>query len=264
MLAVLLQGAEGNTLKQILNALHLTVSDKGAIANQFGKYFSQSASPLLLTANRLYVKNGYQIKNGFKDIITKKFDFDIENVDFSESQASASTINGFVEQKTKNKIKNLIQPSQLNSDTRLVAVNALHFKADWLIRFDKDSTRQGDFYVNWMKSAKVDYMQRERQHYNFAYHKDLDAKVLELEFKTSNLENDYSFVIILPNKRTDLLAFESNLKNYDFKEIVNKVVSKSVRIKIPKFKIEFDLKLNDVLMEVCICIVVISEISFVI
>lgn len=248
-LAVLLQGAEGNTSKQILDALHLTISDKEVIANHFERYFSQSASPLLLIANRLYVMNGYQIKKGFKDIITKKFDYDIENMNFADNEGSALTINRFVEQKTRNKIKNLVNSGQLNNFTRLVAVNALYFKANWEKTFDKERTYQDDFYIGWFKSTKVDYM-RQFNNFRLAHLEDLDAKILEMNYKTSDLKTDYSFVIILPNKRVDLSAFATNLRNYDFNQIIDKMGWKNVDVKIPKFKIEFDLKLNDVLIEV--------------
>ena len=46
------------------------------------------------------------------------------------------------------KIKNLIDPSALSSDTRLVLVNAIYFKADWKFPFvDKKFTREKSFYA---------------------------------------------------------------------------------------------------------------------
>lgn len=178
-----------------------------------------------------------------------KFDCGIENINFCDRESSAMKINGFVEQKTNNKIKDLIDPNQLNGNTRLVAVNALYFKADWVLEFDKRSTYQDDFYISSIKNTKVDYM-RQYNHFKFAHLKDLGAKILELKYKIANDGTDYSFVIVLPNKRVDLSALATDLQNYDFKQIITKMRRQPVDVKIPKFKIEFDLSLNNMLKEV--------------
>lgn len=60
------------------------------------------------------------------------------------------------------------------------------------------------------------------------------------------------FFIVLPNKRTGLSALEARLKSYDLEQITDKLTRELVHVKIPKFEIEFELKLNDVLKEVWI------------
>lgn len=115
---------------------------------------SVEPSPLLI-ANRFYVMQGFQIKKTFKDDLNKFFDFDIENVNFADSDASALFINQFVEQKTKSKIKNIIARDSIDDDTRLIAVNAIYFKADWEKPFEKFRTREGDFYIDEVKKGQV-------------------------------------------------------------------------------------------------------------
>lgn len=81
---------------------------------------------------------------------------------------------------------------------------------------------------------------------NFATLEDLNAKILKLKYI-----NDYSFIIILPNEQSGFTSLESNLKNHDFKEIIDRLAMKEVDVKISRFTIEFELKLNDLLEEVC-------------
>ena len=51
-----------------------------------------------------------------------------QGLDFSQSQEASKTINQWVEEQTKNKIKDLVKPDMLNALTKLVLVNAIYFK----------------------------------------------------------------------------------------------------------------------------------------
>lgn len=190
--------------------------------------------------------DGYSIKRDVKDVINKKFNFDIQNLDFCKSESCALFINRFVEQQTKNTIKNFIAPDKLDRSTRLVAVNAICLKADWKQKFHKEDSFRKDFYINETQSIQVNYMNK-TGYFMFAFLEDLHAKVLELKYET----DAYSFFIVLPNKRTDLLALESDLRNYDFKQIINKLDERCTIVTIPKFKIEFESNLDEVLKKVC-------------
>lgn len=250
VLALLVQGADGNTLQQIQQALGVT-GDKATIADQFEQYFRSAlgtklgSSPTLLIANRLYIQNGYQIKQTFHDTITKKFNFDINSLNFAEAVASANTINAFVEKNTNNRIKDLIKSDSLNSDTRLVGVNAVYFKDDWKKKFKTERTTKGDFYLDETNAVQVDFMHI-NDDFRYAELDDLEASALELEYTNTDL----TFVVVLPNSRTGLPALEAKLQNYDFKKISNALYSTKVDVKLPKFKVEFDLNLNQVLKEV--------------
>ncbi|GAG95589.1 unnamed protein product, partial [marine sediment metagenome] len=70
------------------------------------------------------------------------------NLDFvNETEKSRKTINSWVEDKTNNKIKDLIPQGVLDPDTRLVLTNAIYFKGTWLLQFNKEDTREEDFKV---------------------------------------------------------------------------------------------------------------------
>lgn len=43
-------------------------------------------------------------------------------------------INHFVEETTRNHIKNLIQPNKITSDTQFIMVNAVYFTGQWVGR----------------------------------------------------------------------------------------------------------------------------------
>lgn len=190
VLTALLLGAKGDTLKQIEAALHSTGVEKTALYFCFSKT-SVQPSPLLI-ANRLYVMQGFRIRKPFKDALSKLFDFDIENLNFAEKDASAKTINKFVEQKTNNNIKDIIQRDSFDADTRLVVVNAIYFKADWVNPFPLCFTDEEDFYIGEVQKARIDYMQQ-TDYFNFEFLEDLDASVLEMKYDALHSDTAYSF-----------------------------------------------------------------------
>ena len=55
-------------------------------------------------------------------------------------------INGWVGKKTRNKIKDLIDPSNLDAYTVFVLINAIYFKATWKYQFVKRKTGRKTFF----------------------------------------------------------------------------------------------------------------------
>lgn len=249
VLALLIQGAEGDTLKQIQSALHLN-GDKETIANQFQEYyrsigFETEQSSTLSLANRLYLQQGYNVKQSFKDAISEKLGFHIESLDFKDGGSSARIINEFVEKQTRNKITDLFKPEAFGALTRLVAVNAVYFKDDWRNKFDEKLTFKDDFFIDEDRKVSVEFM-RQFADFRYANLTDLHAAAVELMYDKSGL----SFVIILPNSRTGLPELESSLANLELKQITERLYVRTGEIIFPKFKIELELKLTKVLMEV--------------
>lgn len=251
-LALLSQGAGDKTYDQLKQTLHLS-NDKSATANQFLEHresLEKSAGEATLSiANGVYVQQGQHLNKNFQDLAVTKFKSDVKSLNFAESEKSAETINHFVEEKTNGKIEKLFKSDQFGSDTRAVLVNAIYFKGAWEKPFIKEFTTEYDFYSSETEKVQVDFMYKDSD-FNSAYLKDLDASVLELDYANSNL----SFVIVLPSSRTGLAALETKLKNYELTKITEKLQPMRYEIRIPKFKVEYEIKLNDVLKNVSNCI----------
>ncbi|XP_031627769.1 dolichyl-diphosphooligosaccharide--protein glycosyltransferase subunit 2 [Contarinia nasturtii] len=244
-LGLLAQGANGKTFDELCKGLHLT-HDKETQADQFAVHYESLQKSIgestLSIANQLYVQAGYEIKKHFQEVAVKKFSSGIDSLNFAQSAESAATINRFVEQKTNKKIKDLIKPEMLDAVTRLVLVNAIYFKGNWEHKFDPKRTTQGDFYVSETETVPVDYMHIKKK-FNYAVLDEFDATALEMKYVNSN----FSFVVVLPNERTGLSALEDKLQNYDLAKITDKMHRAEVDVTIPKFKVEYEINLNDAL-----------------
>lgn len=251
-LALLSQATNGKTLQEIVNGLYLT-SEKETLANQFPKYLDalqkSVGNSTLSLANKVYVQKCYQINPNIQKVAEQSFASAFETLNFvQEPEKSAIAINKFVDEKTKNKITELVSADSFDDSTRVVLVNAIHFKGAWQTPFKAENNFKADFYLSISDSVKIDYMTTKNYFY-YSPIPELNARLLEMNYANSN----YSFVIILPNCIGGLPGLEATLNNYDLGNLIReRIFSEEIEVTIPKFKIEFDIKLNDVLKKVCI------------
>lgn len=246
-LSMVYMGARGVTASEMATGMQYENPDRNAVAAKVGgvaKSYKAEGSPVSI-ANKVYVMNGYQIKQEFHETATKSFDSDTESVNFAENVDAAKNINGWVEQKTKNKIKDLIDSSMLDGLTRMVLVNAIYFKGSWDKQFIKSRTEKADFWTSETDSKQVDMMYV-KEHFRYAELPELDAAAIELPYANSSL----SMLVILPNSKTGLPKLEAALANVDLAEISKNMSKQEVTVYMPKFKVEYDLSLKKPLEKV--------------
>lgn len=197
-------------------------------------------------ANQTYLQQGYIPNQQFYDVATDQLSSDVEVVNFSKPTETAAIIDRFVEEKTNHKIQNFIDPKSLDSDSLDVLVNAIYLKGKWEEAFQVNDTREEDFYSSETEKAPIKFMHK-KAHFNYATSFHLDAAVLEMKY----VESELSLLVILPNKRSGLAALESKLKDANLKTITEELYREYVDVLMPKFKIEYQVNLKDVLKKVC-------------
>lgn len=248
-LALLSQAANGTTYDELTDALYMS-SDRNLTANQFGNQLeliqNGAGESILSITNQIFLKKGQKWKRSFRKMAMNHFSSSIKGLNFADNDVAAETINQFVAEKTNRKINEIIRPDALGSDTRFVLINAVYFKGIWNRKFDKADTKADDFFINESKKVSVDYMNMINSQFNYAILDDLNATALELNYMNSN----FSMIFLLPNKRDGLTEMETKLKDYDIQIIHDQFEVDDVDIQIPKFKIEFQVDLKDVLSEV--------------
>lgn len=197
----------------------------------------------LSLANKIYVKScdcelNPQLKKDAVDV----FDAELEKVDFGDSAAAAKLINGWVESKTNERIKNLVSNSSLNSDTQIVLINALYFKGSWKNQFNPKSTVEHPFYINNETSVKIPMMYQEEK-FKYDNNTELNAQILEMAYEG----NEASMVIVLPNEIDGLDQVLRKLADgFDLIAVWEKLISTKLQVIIPKFKTETEIDLTHV------------------
>jgi serpin B len=236
VLAMTCAGAGGETQKQMTETLHFMLEPKrlnpafGALQKQLVQP-DKSAGYQLLAANALWAQQGQPLVPKFAGMVRTDYDARISQLDFIEAtEKSRQTINRWVEEKTKEKIRNLIPAGGVNTDTRLVLTNAIYFKGEWTMQFEKKNTKETDFFVSAVSKVKVPMMYLED---HFKYWADDELQVLELSYKGRQL----SMLIILPRAIEGLKAIEDALTPASIENLLSKMHYSKVEVFLPKFKL---------------------------
>jgi serpin B len=148
-------------------------------------------------------------------------------------------INDWVTDQTKGKISKLIQPGLLDSQTRLILVNAIYFKGRWASEFDKHNTINSPFSITPAHKLAVSLMNLTA---NFKY-ADVDGlKLLELPYAG----NDLAMVMILPGETDGLKTLEAQLNEASLDRWLAQAREQKVEVFMPKFKLaaQFNLAKN--------------------
>lgn len=233
-MAIVYGGARGQTQKQIASALHFTMpADR--LADSFGSLQKQltrkdTRGYQLYPANALWLQKGVPFLQEFLDL-TAPFDAGRYHVDFvNESENARKKINGWVEKKTKDKIKSLIPRDGIDKDTDLVITNAIYFKGDWKTPFDKHKTKVSNFFVSAEKKVSVPMMYMEQ---NFKYYEDDKLQALELPYKGDEI----SMMLLLPRQREGFRETENILTAELLDAIESKMMMLETNVYIPRFKV---------------------------
>jgi len=245
-LAMTYEGARGKTAEEMRSVFYFPEDDdirRYSFARIYNQINKKDKKYKLHTANALWTQIDYSFLDEYLDVVEKYYAGKATNLDFgNETEKSRETINGWVEERTKNKIKDLIPAGILNADTRLVLTNAIYFKGTWLLQFNKEYTRQEDFKVNPEKTVKVDMMNLIDEEFNYGETEEL--QVLEMLYDGEEL----SMLVILP-KEDNLKSAEDLLSLKKLNELRNALTKQKVDVYIPKFKFETKYFMKETLME---------------
>jgi serine protease inhibitor len=233
-LAMAYAGARGGTASEMATTLHFTLPPRqlhpamGVLLHDLN---ATHEGYQLSIANALWAQRGYNFLSEFLQLLNNDYGAGLNQVDFKGStEAARLTINQWVEQKTANKIKDLLPPGALKPSTRLVLTNAIYFKGNWLTQFDKAQTKDEDFHLSPAQAKRAPLMHREG---SFNYFNGGTFQILEIPYQS----NELSMIVFLPNDPSGLAALEQSLTPSNTQQWLRQLgpVSKVI-VTMPKFK----------------------------
>lgn len=244
-------GARGETEREMAAVLHFP-ADQIAVHASFNGLKSRlvaiqdQGNIQLNAANALWAQLGLPLLASFSDLTKRYYGAEVNFTDFAgNAEEARATINAWVEKETRDKIQDLIKQGMLDPSTMLVLCNAVYFKGDWSVPFEKERTRDAEFFVASGKSVMTSMM---NQSLETKFRRFDDFSAIELPYAGNNL----SMVVFLPERHDGLDAFEENLNHAAAQvwldDLANASVSE-VAVSLPRFKTTCEFDLSAVLSE---------------
>lgn len=242
-------GARGETADQMARILHFDLpadrlhpAFRALIGQINGEAGAEPRPYQLLTANALWGQKGETFLDGFLKLTRENYGAGLKEVDFRRAAEPARlAINAWVEEQTRDKIKDLLASSDVGPDTSLILTNAIYFKGDWLHPFQEEATRrEGVFQAGAGRRITTPMM---TQLETFRHHDGGTFQLLELPY----VGGDLSMVVLLPKALDGLPALESQLSASQLSAWVGQAKSARVALQLPKFTMTEELRLSEVL-----------------
>jgi serpin B len=237
-------GARGSTREQIVNVLHLPADEQKRLASgDLGRYYSHPrAGVSLAVANAVWGQKGFPWRPEFLAIQRDRFGAGFHEADFvSNPDTERQRINKWVEERTKEKVKDLLQERHITPKTRMVLANAIHFKGTWITQFDPERTRDAPFHLADGPRVVVPLMNTKAK-CRWAYlDKQQGDKILELPYSGGEM----SMVVLLPKLPDGLPEIERQLSPETLAKWLAGTQEGEVSVSMPKFRLERDYDLPE-------------------
>lgn len=236
-------GAQGDTLAQMRKTLAIDPATQNvdaayaALAKQLMHADPQrdDHNPpafQLSIANDLWVDRSFAINPAYSATLRTNYGATATPLDFrTQSEVSRVAINQTIAKQTQDKIKDLIPPGAVPSDTNLILTNAVYFKAEWAEQFNAKRTQNKPFFAAGGDPVQVPTM-HQKLHTN--YFENDELQVLELPYAG----HQTSMLFILPKAKEGLAAVEKTLSSANWSTWCDGLQRVEVQIALPKFKFD--------------------------
>ncbi|PWA93110.1 serpin-ZX [Artemisia annua] len=250
VLGMLAAGAEGQTLKQLLEFLghesiiQLLSESPTQILSNPGLDFS--------LANGVWVNKRLEpVRTSYQYVLASVYKTEAKYVDFEDKaklDEAVEEINSWVHKETKGLIPTIVERSTFSQDDLMVFVNALYFKGAWSYPFTLGFTRNRDFYLINGEKVSVPFMTVYKRFYYGSFK---GYKMIKFPYKCKDPSKKFSMYIFLPHEKDglknlmELFHSDDALFHGDFdlkKERFDELL-------IPKFRISCTFEPEDVIKQ---------------
>ncbi|KAK5904885.1 hypothetical protein CesoFtcFv8_006405 [Champsocephalus esox] len=186
----------------------------------------------LQIATRIFLRQGFEPK--------QEFVHESQRLYASEPAVleSLDQINGWVENATKGKMTDFLPA--LPPNVLLMLINAVHFKGEWMARFDPRFTSRGVFYLDDKNMVDVEVMEDAKHPLSLFIDNELEAQVASFPFRKS-----MSLLVVMP--MSGQLNVSSLIAKLNISDLYSRLPkARAVQVKVPKFKLEYAQDLKDV------------------
>jgi serpin B len=229
-------GARGETAAEMGRALDLPPSDEALhalVGDLLGRLESSGGAAAMNVANALWSQEGLPLQTDFASLVSRHYGAPVNLVDFRrDAEAARGAINRWVENATRERIRELIPTGGVSSDTRLALVNAVFFKGSWALPFGEGNSHDARFHLEGGATVKARLMFQIK---HVRYFEDRDLQAVELPY----VGEDLLMVLALPRRENGLPDLEARLTAQSIDRWVDRMGREEVKLHVPRFKISW-------------------------
>lgn len=240
-LGMTLNGASGTTREAMINTLELPGLSDQQINESYQSLIEllEGLDPKVKfqIANSIWYRNDMTFEQSFIDGNKRYFDALVSALDFADPNAK-NIINAWVDENTNGKIKEIVE--RINRDNVMFLINAIYFKGIWKYQFEEKNTSDGLFTLPDNSQVPCKMMAQAGE---FQYFANDRFQAIDLPYG-----NDlFSMVVILPGSSVNLDELILELDQNSWDQWLGLFQKEKGTIFLPRFKLEYEIKMNDVL-----------------
>ncbi|MEH2319164.1 serpin family protein [Nostoc sp.] len=242
-LAMTYNGASGTTQLAMAKTLELQGLNLQEINSSYKAALKQlldNSDPnvQLKIANSLWANKNVSFRPDFLQRTQDFYQAKVSNLNFQDP-AAPGIINNWVKENTNGKITEIVET--IKPSDVLFLINAIYFKGKWSQEFDKNQTAQYPFYITSGRQKLEPMMS---QNGDYRYYESKQFQAVSLPY---GKDGKFSFYIFLPKQNSNLNAFYQNLNVENWEKWMTQFSQQKGFIRLPRFKTEYDIRLNDAL-----------------
>ncbi len=241
-LAMTYNGAEGTTKEAMAKALGLEGMTLEEVNKANGQLLGLLRDPdpkvQLAAANSLWGRQGFTFNEGFMQRNQDIYGAEVSSLDF-QAASSADTINNWVSEHTRGKIPTVVTPDALR-EALLLLINAIYFKGEWSVQFDKSQTQDGPF-TRLDGTQKTMPMMRQKDEFQYLATEEFQALSLPYGNKA------VSMYLFLPKAQAGLPDFIKGLTRENWDKWMEQFADSEGTIVLPRFKADYKTSLKQAL-----------------
>uniref|UniRef100_A0A915Q855 Serpin domain-containing protein n=1 Tax=Setaria digitata TaxID=48799 RepID=A0A915Q855_9BILA len=180
-------------------------------------------------ANRLYVRQGIELKKNFMEMLGKYDNGRIYNFNHESKNLLNKQIQKWILDELNEEVVPYMQTMLIKEYTKMMMLNLALFNGNWKKPFCKRATREAVFDISSEEKKSVFMMTRTDE---FPYYQDSSVHVVKLPFVGDEVE----MVLILPKKRHELANVLKNLTSKDLLRYIK--MTKPTKVKIDENGVE--------------------------
>ena len=244
-LAMTANGAVGETLDEIVATLGYGSEGIDALNAYCNLLMNQlpalDPDVTLKVVDAMLVKDDYPVKDAFRQVLASSYYAPVDYMSFDDPSAVLSRINDWASRNTNGLINPILR--EISPDAVAFIMNALYFKAKWAGEdmFKPDYTFKEDFTRKDGKTEQVDMM---RTNWPLSYAACKGFQAVGIPYAGGK----FSMYILLPDKGVNFDNWLEEIDKQDFSAILDAMKKNvEVQLRLPKFDVEGDFLLNEVL-----------------